>query len=74
VEAGLIQKKSPAPGTGTGKSLAIIGAGPIGIEAALRGLAGGWRVTVFEKDVIGGHQLITFVFSPRSRTTSRLNC
>lgn len=35
--------------------LAVIGAGPIGLEAALGGAARGFDVTVFERDAIGTH-------------------
>ncbi|MCG3205595.1 MAG: hypothetical protein KCHDKBKB_02317 [Elusimicrobia bacterium] len=39
------------------KRLAVIGAGPIGIEAALRGVAKGWQVTVYEQETVGSHLL-----------------
>jgi hypothetical protein len=39
------------------KRLVIIGAGPVGIEAAVRGLERGWDVTVLEKDRVGAHLL-----------------
>lgn len=38
-----------------GKRIAIIGAGPVGLEAALHGLALGHRVTVYERGRIGEH-------------------
>jgi thioredoxin reductase len=39
------------------KRLAVIGAGPMGLEAALRGVERGWAVTVFEKNTVGAHPL-----------------
>lgn len=39
------------------KRLAIIGAGPIGLEAAVRGVSKGWQVTVYEKETVGSHML-----------------
>ena len=37
------------------RRLAIIGAGPLGLEAALRGVQRGWDVTVLEKGEVGHH-------------------
>jgi thioredoxin reductase len=37
------------------QSIAIIGAGPIGMETALEGLRRGFAVTVYEADRVGGH-------------------
>lgn len=37
------------------RRLAIIGAGPLGLEAALRGVQRGWDVTVLEKGHVGNH-------------------
>lgn len=37
------------------KRIAIIGAGPVGLEAALRGVAAGHRVAVYERGRIGEH-------------------
>ncbi len=39
------------------RRLAIIGAGPLGLEAALRGVRRGWDVTVYEKGQVGNHCL-----------------
>lgn len=38
-----------------GRRLAIIGAGPIGLEAAVRGQQSGWDVTLLEQGTIGNH-------------------
>ncbi len=38
-----------------GRRLAIIGAGPIGLEAAVRGQRSGWDVTLIEQGSIGHH-------------------
>lgn len=35
--------------------LTIIGAGPIGLEAAVRGQQSGWDVTLLEQDTVGNH-------------------
>jgi len=43
---------TPAPNT-----LAVIGAGPIGLEAAVRGLDAGFDVHVFERGVVASHQI-----------------
>jgi len=40
-----------------GRSIAIVGGGPIGIEAALEGKRRGFDVTVYEADRAGGHLL-----------------
>lgn len=37
------------------RRLAVIGAGPLGLEAALRGVQRGWDVTVLEKGQVGNH-------------------
>ncbi|MBA2661930.1 MAG: NAD(P)-binding domain-containing protein [Bradymonadaceae bacterium] len=39
----------------TKKRLAVLGAGPIGIEAALRGVRDGYTVDVYERGQIGAH-------------------
>ncbi|HEY6221826.1 MAG TPA: NAD(P)-binding protein, partial [Candidatus Eisenbacteria bacterium] len=41
----------------SGRSIAIIGGGPIGIEAALEAKRRGFQVTVYEADRVGGHLL-----------------
>lgn len=38
-----------------GRRLVIIGAGPIGLEAAVRGQLAGWDVTLLEQGTIGNH-------------------
>ena len=38
-----------------GRRLAIIGAGPIGLEAAVRGQQSGWNITLLEQGSIGNH-------------------
>jgi hypothetical protein len=39
------------------RRLAVIGAGPLGLEAGLRGVQRGWDVTVLEKGPVGNHCL-----------------
>ena len=41
----------------SGRSVAIVGGGPIGIEAALEARRRGFDVTVYEADRVGGHLL-----------------
>src|SRR5206468_6701176 len=41
----------------SGRSIAIVGGGPIGIEAALEARRRGFDVTVYEADRVGGHLL-----------------
>lgn len=57
------------------KKIAIIGAGPIGIEAALRATTLGYDVTVFERHNVGAHLTrwghVTF-FSPWPLNTTQL--
>ena len=38
-----------------GKRIAIVGAGPVGLEAALYAVTLGHRVTVFERGIVGQH-------------------
>jgi hypothetical protein len=38
-----------------GRRLTVIGAGPIGLEAAVRGQQSGWDVTLLEQGTIGNH-------------------
>ena len=38
-------------------TLAIVGAGPIGLEAALVGLDHGFDVHVFERGIVGSHPM-----------------
>ena len=45
-------RRSPLPAT---SDLAIIGAGPIGLEAASRAALAGLNVVVFEKEAVGHH-------------------
>lgn len=58
------------------KRLAVIGAGPIGVEAALLGLDAGFDVTVFEKDRIGAHLLkwghVRFFSAVKNNASDRL--
>src|SRR5690554_2451834 len=60
---------------GEGRHLAIIGAGPIGVECALRALDEGFRVTLYEAKTPGAHvrswSHVTF-FSPWSLNRSAL--
>jgi thioredoxin reductase len=52
-----------------GRRLIVIGAGPVGLAAALGGVRRGWDVTVLEKDAIGASLLrwgATRFFSPLS--------
>ena len=65
----------------SGKRIAIVGAGPIGLEAALHGQSLGHRVQVYERGTIGenmnrwGHVTLFFILGaqplrPRSEDTS----
>src|SRR5512147_612317 len=46
---------TPSPTTAVRNSLAIVGAGPIGLEAALAALDAGFDVHVFERGEVGAH-------------------
>ena len=46
---------APAPSTPASESLAIVGGGPIGLEAALSALDAGLDVHVFERGEVGSH-------------------
>jgi thioredoxin reductase len=57
----------------TARRLVVIGAGPIGLAAALGGLSRNWNVTVLEKDAVGAsirHWGATRFFSPLAMNLS----
>ncbi|HET9252049.1 MAG TPA: hypothetical protein VFP58_08040 [Candidatus Eisenbacteria bacterium] len=57
------------------RRLAIIGAGPIGVEAALLAVTRGWRVAVYDAGQVGEHLLRygdTVLFTPFGMTSTPL--